>query len=776
MKVNVRKALATLMATTLIVTSGQCPVASAAKKPVLNSKKVTLKVGQKKTLKVKNKIKGSTYKWKSSKTKVAKVTKKGVVTAVKAGTATITCKVKTKATKKKKSKTYTLKCKVTVKKKTSAKPTAKPTVKPTAKPTDVPSDTPTNVPSDVPTGAPSDVPTNAPSTEPSVSPSVSPSASPSVSPSASPSTVPSGGGGYYRPQRPSTNPTAAPDVEVTNGVATITKGTQVSAALSNSAVKTLKIETEEKENFTLTGTHTEMDVIVNAPKAHVDNEGTFKNIEIQAIGEDTWVEKATGNSIHAKAMKKIHIKLTKNAKPKMLKLDRDTSSSEKPEIQITLDGFDTKPSDVQAIQVVAVISLKIDGTIATGSDAAVKVKVAIDNQSAGVSEKTSFTMESSVKTDIAAETVADMNVTLTGDAKDSKVTVDTAADGGSKVKVTNNTEGEVTLENTNATSADEKKQTISKGDEASTTVVEDADKKVLEQVKAALQVNHILGDNKSATAVTEPLNLYTTVAKYSIIENATDITIEWTSGNPDVVKIEENTTAEKYDVTIQQRAVDTVVTLTAKITKSGKSVETTFDITVPKTTVTPTTPPTTVPTAEPTNTPGTTTTPGAIGTPDPSTAPTDEPTTAPTDEPTATPSADPTASPTVNVSVTSISVTATSGTAVSGTSITVTAAPTVNVTDASGAAVTVSPAPVVSYVLGGQDKPNDSDFKEMSNNFLQLTFTDEKKYLWIKVSITWNGESKAFYFRSEELLNKDFTEGSNSISLPKQPDTAKSTE
>ena len=100
MKVNVKKALATMMAAALIVTSAQCPTASAAKKPKLNSKKVTLTVGKKKTLKVKNKIKGSTYTWKSSKVKVAKVTKKGVVKAVKAGTATITCKVKTKATKK----------------------------------------------------------------------------------------------------------------------------------------------------------------------------------------------------------------------------------------------------------------------------------------------------------------------------------------------------------------------------------------------------------------------------------------------------------------------------------------------------------------------------------------------------------------------------------------------------------------------------------------------------------------------------------------------------
>lgn len=82
-----------------------------AKKLKMKKKKVTVLTGNKTTLKVTVKPKNATLKWKSSKTKVAKVSKKGVVTGKKAGKATITV---TSAKKK-------AKCKVTVKQKYSMK-------------------------------------------------------------------------------------------------------------------------------------------------------------------------------------------------------------------------------------------------------------------------------------------------------------------------------------------------------------------------------------------------------------------------------------------------------------------------------------------------------------------------------------------------------------------------------------------------------------------------------------------------------------------------------
>lgn len=84
-------------------------VASAAT-PKLSKSKVSI-VGEEETyqLTVKNKVSGSTYKWSTSNSKVAKVSSKGVITSVNKGTATIKCKI-TYPTKK----TKTLSCKVTV--------------------------------------------------------------------------------------------------------------------------------------------------------------------------------------------------------------------------------------------------------------------------------------------------------------------------------------------------------------------------------------------------------------------------------------------------------------------------------------------------------------------------------------------------------------------------------------------------------------------------------------------------------------------------------------
>ncbi len=83
---------------------------SAAATPTFKKSKVEITdVGDTYTLVINNKVKGSKYKYTSSKKSVAKVSNKGVVTSVGAGTATISCKI-TYPSKK----TKTITCKVTV--------------------------------------------------------------------------------------------------------------------------------------------------------------------------------------------------------------------------------------------------------------------------------------------------------------------------------------------------------------------------------------------------------------------------------------------------------------------------------------------------------------------------------------------------------------------------------------------------------------------------------------------------------------------------------------
>ncbi len=85
-------------------------VVSAAATPKFKKSKVEITdVGDTYTLVINNKVKGSTYKYTTSKKSVAKVSSKGVVTSVGAGSATISCKI-TYPSKK----TKTITCKVTV--------------------------------------------------------------------------------------------------------------------------------------------------------------------------------------------------------------------------------------------------------------------------------------------------------------------------------------------------------------------------------------------------------------------------------------------------------------------------------------------------------------------------------------------------------------------------------------------------------------------------------------------------------------------------------------
>ncbi len=83
---------------------------SAAATPTFKKSKVEITdVGDTYTLVINNKVKGSTYKYTSSRKSVAKVSSKGVVTSVGAGSTTISCKI-TYPSKK----TKTITCKVTV--------------------------------------------------------------------------------------------------------------------------------------------------------------------------------------------------------------------------------------------------------------------------------------------------------------------------------------------------------------------------------------------------------------------------------------------------------------------------------------------------------------------------------------------------------------------------------------------------------------------------------------------------------------------------------------
>jgi len=697
MKVNVKKALATLMATTLIVTSGQCPVASAAKKPALSSKKVTLKVGQKKTLKVKNKIKGSKYKWKSSKVKVATVSKKGVVKAIKAGTATITCKVKTKATKKKKAKTYTLKCKVTVKKKKSPNPTAKPTTKPTAKPTTGATEVPSDIPSDTPTLTPSDAPTDVPSTAPSVSPSTAPSASPSADPSASPSAAPSAS--------PSASPTTAPSYNyrpsggggnggnsgTTVTTAEVKNQTELNSALGNSSIKTVTIKTDAVENFTITGNHSDKKIIVEASKAHIENEAQLASVEINAIGENTWLEKwagAVANKINVKAQR-AHIKLDKGAKPE-IEVEKSASETVVPEIVITVSAGSTGGT----VTLKAVVNLAIKQETAEGTTDAssINVKVAINGD---VGEENTAKIVSNVPVNIdTTETdgiKANVAIALNQGAEGStvKVTKDSASDSGS-VGIVNSTENQVIIDN----GGSEEKVDSGKDIGASSIKTEATkEQKLVEAIDLVkVEMSKNVTNNTVAKDVTQ-ITLPTTVSGASVT---------WKSDPANIVSSDGKVNHSTSDVSV-------VLTATVNIADVGTK-STSFTIVVKASD-------------------STSTDPGTGTDPDPGTT---EPST-------------------VTVKVSPITYTTTTAAAVSGTSIEVT--PSISEDVKSKVTVTGASsdsAENVECALGASD----ADVSKLGYKATLDKFTEnDSMYLYIKVTVSsTSGEQIVKYFKSGVAL------------------------
>lgn len=320
--------------------------ASAAAVALQNSKK-TLTVNQKFTLKLK---KATQKNWKitkavSAKPKIVKVNKKTAKNVIVKGLKKGTAKVTVTIKKKNgKGSARKLSCKFTVKKK------ATPTVPTT----------------------PSTVPTT-------------------------PSTVPT---------TPSTVPTTPSTPKVT--VDTAATQEELIAKLANKDLEKLTLQTEASTIAIPDGDYSKVQLIVNAPKASITNNAAFKDIEIQAIAVNTWIEKSakgTGNIIKVTAPK-ASIVVDASAKIQTIELSQKT--------ELALDIKDK--ATVDALNIKAASDVKIKG----GSSVA-QIKVVI----ADTAEGTKF--ESDVKVDLTMNALAD--ITLTAGAADSKIAIAKALEG-----------------------------------------------------------------------------------------------------------------------------------------------------------------------------------------------------------------------------------------------------------------------------------------------------------------------------------------------------------
>lgn len=103
---------------------------------------------------------------------------------------------------------------------------------------------------------------------------------------------------------PTTPEPTTPSVDPVQSTAKVTTQTELDAALKNTAVTSITIDTTAADSFKIpSGQYNNVDLTVNAPNADVENSATFKSVTIKAIKNDTWTEKARGNSLRIEALK-----------------------------------------------------------------------------------------------------------------------------------------------------------------------------------------------------------------------------------------------------------------------------------------------------------------------------------------------------------------------------------------------------------------------------------------------------------------------------------------
>lgn len=271
-----KKAIARLLAVLMVITSVVIitpNTADAASKPALTKTTLNVLMGKQFDLNIKSKVANSKYAWSTSNKKVATVNGVGLVKGVSNGTATITCKITTP-----KKSTYTLKCTVTV-----VKPAKLISIK--------------NKVTALNVGQKYNL-------DRTLGPSTSNDKTTWTTSDAS-IAAPDKNGKFTAKKTGTVTITAttlsgAKDsvkINVVDKDGIVTNQEELDALVGSGASKiTLKTDAETK--FTIAnGDYSKQNLIVDAPKADVVNDGKFASIEIKQIKSDTWYERAQGNQL-----------------------------------------------------------------------------------------------------------------------------------------------------------------------------------------------------------------------------------------------------------------------------------------------------------------------------------------------------------------------------------------------------------------------------------------------------------------------------------------------
>ena len=99
-----------------------------------------------------------------------------------------------------------------------------------------------------------------------------------------------------RVKQPSPDTNAPDTPEAVDGDVAVSNQTQLENALKNAETRTLRLQTEAADTFTIPkADYKDIALTVDAPNADVVNNGTFQSISVLAIKDSTWLENAAGN-------------------------------------------------------------------------------------------------------------------------------------------------------------------------------------------------------------------------------------------------------------------------------------------------------------------------------------------------------------------------------------------------------------------------------------------------------------------------------------------------
>ena len=93
-----------------------------------------------------------------------------------------------------------------------------------------------------------------------------------------------------------------PDQPVVETKKTVANQAELDAALADSNIKEITIQTADKVDLTIPeSTHSDVDLIVDAASASITNSATFKSVTINNLSPDTWRERGKGNKFTFRA-------------------------------------------------------------------------------------------------------------------------------------------------------------------------------------------------------------------------------------------------------------------------------------------------------------------------------------------------------------------------------------------------------------------------------------------------------------------------------------------